>query len=160
MPVYCRSYGRFTWQDTQNNRSVPDLLKFFYKVQKTAPVLWRVDDNGAIIEPFPNSCCFPYKMCEEQVWTVFSTKCEELVWKQSAYITPAYEKRRMTMAPISGSTDGEETKTEEAKWRRGQSWNPNYSIIAPKSGPDSIYPVPPSTSSSSPSSLIYNENMH
>ena len=66
----------------------------------------------------------------------------------------------MTKAPISGSTDGEETKTEEAKWRRGQSWNPNYSIIAPKSGPDSIYPVPPSTSSSSPSSLIYNKNMH
>ena len=53
------------------------------------------------------------------------------------------------MAPISGSTDGEETKTEEAKWRRGQSWNPNYSIIAPKSGPDSIYPVPPFSSSSS-----------
>ena len=43
------------------------------------------------------------------------------------------------MAPISGSTDGGET--EEAKWRLGQSWNPNYSIITPKSGQDSIYPV-------------------
>ena len=25
--------------------------------------------------------------------------------------------------------------------RVGQSWNPNYSIITPKSGQDSIYPV-------------------
>ena len=125
--------------------------------------------------------CF-HKMCRTSMKTcVFRTKCvyyslqnvlrtsmnsvfhkmcrNSMKTKQSAYITPAYEKRRMTKAPISGSTDGEETETEEAKWRRGQSWNPNYSIIAPKSGPDSIYPVPPSKLSSSPSSLIYNMNM-
>ena len=44
------------------------------------------------------------------------------------------------MAPISGAGVGDPERQKKQNGG-GQSWNPNYSIITPKSGQDSIYPV-------------------
>ena len=52
------------------------------------------------------------------------------------------------MAPISGAGVGDPERQKKQNGG-GQSWNPNYSIITPKSGRDSIYPVPAFSSSSS-----------